>query len=272
MLKQLARALPTWFVRWIGRAQFQYPFLAPLIRRGGSYITNGIGVISNGPARGLKINGTLGFPGYVLGTSEPEQQTWLLDNIAAGDVVFEVGANIGFFAILCARLVGKGGSVYAFEPHPGCAKACRQNLALNDFQNADVYEVAVSSSDGKLLLDISDSSTALARVSNSASLPINSCVEVRSTTLDTLVFERQLKAPKLIMIDVEGHEIEVLRGAQQTISKNLPTILCEVHWLGQGFIDYFTTHLEPLGYRLSNLEGGDIIRIYARWHAILQCN
>lgn len=232
-------------------------------------MSRGVGVIAYGPAKGLKIDSTLGFPGYQLGTTEPDQQQWLVKNLASGDVVYEIGANVGFFALLCARLVGKDGWVYALEPHPDCANACRTNLAINGFENASVHELAVSDTDGVVELNVSQTSTALARVRREGSGDDLANIQVASARLDTLAKTEGFRAPTVLMIDVEGHEIEVLRGCHNLIQRHKPSILCEVHWLGKGFTDYFQDELAPLGYQISNLEGGPAIETPDRWHTVL---
>lgn len=263
----VASKLPPSALRWVGRAQFNYPILAPLIRIGAAQVASGNGKIANGPAKGLQIDASLGFPGYILGTTEPEQQQFLVENLGPGDVAYEVGANVGFFALLCARLVGRSGRVYAFEPLPTCAAACRGNAASNDFDQIEVFELAVSDFDGTVAIDCSQDSTALASVKRESVSEADLVVPAKQ--LDGVIASDQLRPPTLLMIDVEGHEIAVFRGAMQTIAEHRPTILCEVHWLGQGFIDYYESELRPLGYALKNLEGGQVPTDNVRWHAVL---
>jgi hypothetical protein len=70
-------------------------------------------------------------------------------------------------------------------------------------------------------------------------------------------------------IDVEVAEIEVLRGARDTIRVHLPAIVVEVHWLGDAFLDYLAEELEPLGYRALTLAGQPLPRGFSRYHAVL---
>jgi hypothetical protein len=71
------------------------------------------------------------------------------------------------------------------------------------------------------------------------------------------------------MIDVEGAEIDVLRGMADTIGEHKPIIVCEVHWIGSAFDRYVERELCPLGYRMAALES-EPTGSTARWHAVLR--
>lgn len=220
----------------------------------------------------FRIGSKRGFPGYVLGTTEPEQQIWLRQNICEGDVVYDVGANVGFFALICAKLTGCSGRVEAFEPNPNCATSCRYNFALNDFGHATVHDIAVSDSNGVISFEVPKDSTALGHITlddGSARNEARLSFQVRATRLDDYVDERKLLPPDLMLIDVEGHELSVLKGAVETIKKHLPIINCEVHWLGDTFLDFFENELRPLGYELQTMGGEAIPSHPVRWQAVL---
>jgi FkbM family methyltransferase len=272
VLVQIVQLLPGRVVNWAGAAQFRYPLLAPLIRKVGGAIRDGEAIISSGVAKGLRINGEHGFPGYVLGTTEPEQQIWLRETIREGDVVYDIGANIGFFALVCGKLTGETGQIEAFEPNPICADACRGNMALNGFGHAHVHEIALSDSEGEVTFTFPGHSTALGKIAkNEKQGEAGPTFTVRSATLDSYLAKNNLRSPTMLIIDVEGHEIEVLKGAQSTIKQYRPIINCEVHWLGETFINYFKEKLEPLGYRLQNLTMQPIPNDPQRWQAIMAC-
>ena len=272
VLVQVVQLLPGRVVNWAGAAQFRYPFLAPLIRKVGGAIRDGEAIISSGVAKGLRINGEHGFPGYVLGTTEPEQQMWLLENIKAGDVVYDIGANIGFFALLCGKLTGQGGRVEAFEPNPICADACRKNITLNGYDHVNVQQIALSDSEGEVSFTFPGHSTALGKIAkNEKQGDAGPAFTVRSATLDSYLAKNNLRSPTMLIIDVEGHEIEVLNGAYNTIRRFRPIINCEVHWLGEAFIKYFKETLEPLGYQLRNITTEPIPADTQRWQSIMAC-
>jgi hypothetical protein len=94
-------------------------------------------------------------------------------------------------------------------------------------------------------------------------------IQVATIRLDVYVTENELRPPTMLIIDVEGHEIEVLRGAAVTIRNHLPLINCEVHWLGDTFLRYYTKELKPLGYTLRNIDGSEVPSEATRWQAVL---
>jgi hypothetical protein len=71
------------------------------------------------------------------------------------------------------------------------------------------------------------------------------------------------------MIDVEGAELDVLRGMHGVLRASRPALMIEVHWLGAEFVDYIEQELVPLGYRASLLMGGPLPRTSERYHALL---
>ena len=91
----------------------------------------GPAVIGAGPGRGLRFDVGGGNPDFAAGTYEPPVQQALADCLKPGDVVLDVGANVGFIAVIAAKLVGPAGRVVAFEPVPENARLVRRNARLN---------------------------------------------------------------------------------------------------------------------------------------------
>jgi FkbM family methyltransferase len=218
-------------------------------------------VIAHGAGRGLRFEATGGYPGYLLGTSEPEEQAFLEEHLGPGDVFYDIGANIGFFSTVGGRLVLPGGSVFAFEPFPESAARARENAARNGFGHVIVVEAAVGGEMGRTTLAFGESS-ATHRLSTGPG------IEVDVISVDLWRKQTGARPPTLVLIDAEGAELDVLAGMKATIEEAKPIILCEVHWLGAAFDDYVGEALIPLGYRLSALDG-DLPVGRARWHAVL---
>jgi hypothetical protein len=118
--------VPAPVARWIGHQQFR-PYIGPLVRGATSWLRQGPRVVGHGQAKGLLIDPAGAHPGYALGTSEPAIQDLFAAHIQPGSVVWDVGANIGFFTLIAARLVGTG-QVVAFEPLPANRAAIQSNL------------------------------------------------------------------------------------------------------------------------------------------------
>lgn len=148
--RRIAALLPQPLIARLNRTQFEHPRLGPLLRFVASHVASGEGTIASGPAAGLRIDATGRNAGYVLGTSDFDEQRWLAAHLKPGDIFWDVGANIGFFTLLAARLVGDGGEVVAFEPMPEDVHQLRRNVELNGFQTvAAVEEKAVGAQSGK---------------------------------------------------------------------------------------------------------------------------
>lgn len=265
MLSWLIAKLPAGWIRWIGHLQFTIPIVGPFIGWFGRKVLASQGTIRYGIGKGLKFDAKGGTAGYLFGTAEPHEQDALARHLKPGDVFYDVGANVGFYATLAAHLVGGRGQVYAFEPNPTCSSQVRRNAELNGFAHVEVVEAAVSSSSGRTRLrlgNITGASTIMRGAESEG-------IEVALTSVDDFVRERSARAPTLVMIDVEGAEIEVLKGMRETIGRHSPIIMCEVHWIGAEFLEYCHEHLVPRGYTVEPLEGEQFPTEPLRFQALL---
>ena len=257
--------LPAPVVRGLGRLQFRIPLLRSLIQRYGHRLTEQEGVIRHGIGKGLRFRATGGYPGYLLGTSEPEEQALLAKLLFKGGVFYDIGANIGFYSTLAARIVGPEGRVFAFEPFPVSANSCRHNATLNHFNHVEVVEAAVGREAGTVSLEMGDSS-AMHRVSDAKTGHLVSMIAIDQWRTNT---SSRIPPPDLVLIDVEGAELQVLEGMLDTIRESLPAMMIEVHWLGETFPAFFEKLLRPLGYRMTTYGGGSIPAGMTRYHALL---
>jgi FkbM family methyltransferase len=197
-------------------------------------------VILGGIGRGLRFNTGSGPGSYVLGIVEPEVQRALADFLRPGMVVYDVGANVGFLAVIAARLVGPTGTVVCFEPLEANAASLAHNARLNGFSHVAVRTEALGRIDGPGRF-LGGSTSDRGRLAADAD-PGGSPVSVRR--LDTLVQEVPLPLPNLIKIDVEGTEADVLMGGLETFRRSRPVLLIEIHETGDPVRDI----LSKLGY------------------------
>lgn len=273
MLRAVASSLPSFLVRWLNTAQFRYPWTARPLRFLATRVVSGEGVIGRGPGRGLRIDATGRNAGYLLGTSDREEQDWLVKNLTLGGVFYDLGANVGFFTLIGARLVGPRGRVAAFEPLPENVAQLRRNVDLNSFDHVTVVAAAVSTESGSTRFG-SASGGASSRRHNSRILgPAGrspNSVDVSLVTIDGWREETGAPPPTVMKIDVEGAEIDVLRGAERTIREHRPVILVEVHWLGELFVSYVEEFVLPLGYAAETIDGRAIPIAAVRCHAVLR--
>jgi FkbM family methyltransferase len=163
---------------------------------------------------------------YVDGSYEKPVQQALAKHLKPGMVFYDVGANGGFYSLLGAELVGPKGRVIAFEPHPQTARCCLAQMVANGLKNVTVVAAAVSDKIGTDKLSDGDYS-GIASLKDAATAART--VTVKTTTLDHEITKRSI--PDVLKIDVEGSEIDALRGAADLISKNKPIFVVEVHSL-----------------------------------------
>jgi FkbM family methyltransferase len=131
--------------------------------------------------------------------------------LTPGMTFIDVGAHVGYFALMAAEMVGKSGRVFAFEPEPSLAAVLRKNVDVNGFgRTVTVYESAVADSDSTGLLYVSDDgsmSQSLAwRPKGTRPLP------VKLVSLNSFWASVGRPTINVIKVDVEGAEVRVFRG------------------------------------------------------------
>jgi FkbM family methyltransferase len=178
--------------------------------------------IADGPLRGARWIPQSGLHACLEGTYEEENQRLLQEHLRHGDVVYDVGANVGFFTLLGSRLVGTGGRVVAFEPFPVALEYLNRHLELNGIDNVTVIEAAVSEAARRASFR-EDPVITMGRLVEGGDL------EVDVVSLDEIYIEGELPPPDLIKIDVEGEELKVLRGASLLLRDREPMILLATH-------------------------------------------
>jgi FkbM family methyltransferase len=202
--------------------------------------------ILQGALRGKKWIVGSGNHGCWLGSYEYEKQKALQREMKTGDVVYDVGANVGFYSLLASVVVGRTGSVYSFEPFPENVRELRNHLEINRVMNCAVFEAAVSSRDGEAIFEPSESRYT-GRLSDAGTL------RVRTVTIDGLVSRGEIRPPNLMKIDIEGAEFDCLKGAANVIQEFRPTIFLATHGLEAHLA--CTDLLAKLKYRLAALDG-----------------
>lgn len=172
----------------------------------------------------LRVNDPMHYD-LALGIHEPEVTDLLLARVKAGMTVFDIGANVGYFTILCAKLVGTQGRVIAVEGDPEVAGLLKKNVELNGLSNVNVVAGAVGKTCGVLRFG-------RARASGWSGLHAGSpdeWIEVPAYTVDSLAKQFALERIDLVKMDVEGAEGEVIEGMRLSLEKYRPAILLEVH-------------------------------------------
>lgn len=183
--------------------------------------------------------------GLVRGVLEPPVQEALRRTVGPGVTFWDVGANVGFFSLLAARL---GGTVHAFEPVRENVEVLAGNIRENGLNDRiHVHPVAVAAEPGRAsLLVVEDPSWS--HLADRGRHPrTREEVDVEVVTLDGL----ELSPPDVVKIDVEGSEIDVLEGMRRTIERHRPAVVCELHGTGSRFVEL----MESFGYSVTALDG-----------------
>ncbi len=142
-----------------------------------------------------------------------------------GGVLYEVGANVGYFAVEHAKL-DPGGRVYAFEPQSDLARAIAASASANGFGNLFVYNVLVGDRSGEATLYLAPGTIHASAVPDSGR-PISSTVSMPMIALDDLVESGAALPPDLVKMDVEGSEALVFQGAARLFRSAKPHIYLE---------------------------------------------
>jgi FkbM family methyltransferase len=183
--------------------------------RGGSYVH-------------ARLDDYVGRAVFFFGDLDPKV-TWICDRILRpGDLVVDVGANIGIVTMHAAGLVGPGGHVHAVEPQRDLASRIGDSAALNGYGNITVHEVGLSDASGDVTLTVpADNGGAASLVSGR----VDGCAQtVRVERTSDFLCAIGAQQARLLKLDVEGHEAAVLDGAAEVLERDGPeVILFEEH-------------------------------------------
>ena len=167
---------------------------------------------------------------YFFGTWEPEISHYLVSALTAGDCFIDVGANIGYFSLLAASIVGKSGTVCGIEASPTNFAALSRNVERSGFANITLHNKAASDAPGlvRIFLGPAQNRGATTTVSSVAVRKGQHVeAEVPADTLAAIVGETQLFSARLIKIDIEGAEYSLISG----IAHLLPRFSAATEWL-----------------------------------------
>jgi FkbM family methyltransferase len=209
--------------------------------------------VAHGPAAGLTIVAERRSLAWLSGRVEREVQAALVQHLRPGATFVDVGASIGFFTLLAARLVGPNGFVVAFEPQAAAVSSIRRNSLLNGFSTVKIVGAAVSAKAGQAgLRSVGKATAHLVPAARDAA-------RVDVTTLDDHFVQRP-RGSVVVKIDVEGHEREVLAGMTRLLGESSPVLIVETH----GTADGIRADLAGHGYATSSLGRSHVLSVPSR--------
>ena len=163
----------------------------------------------------------------VNGLREPFLTEIINDEIKDGEVIVDIGANIGYYVLQESLLVGQRGKVYAIEPVHGNIEILERNIRLNGYENIEVFELAIGDKNGMGEIMVSELRNRSSMVASGMSYIYSSPIEI--VMLDT--FLQGKRHPDIIKMDVEGYEYEIIRGCKELLASGRPLkIFMELHF------------------------------------------
>jgi FkbM family methyltransferase len=168
-------------------------------------------------------------PFHILQT---DKDYFLQSRLNAGDVVVDAGTYVGVFTIYASKLIGATGRVFAFEPDPGTLEKLKINLRLNNVTNVVVIDKGLWSQNTTLFfrkgLELGSSFVIDQNVNR------DEVVEVPVTTIDTVLKDEPVHGRLFIKMNIEGSEVEALKGAVNTTTKYKPFVVVRTNHIVNG--------------------------------------
>ena len=188
---------------------------------------------------------------FWLGDFDPWVGLVLRKLARPGDTVVDIGGNIGIEALTLSLAVGPEGKVFCFEPVPPHATKLRNNLVANQISNVEVMQIAVSDSTQTLHIRVPEGQQGMARVGTASDA--GEMYVVQATTFDEFHTAGRLGEIAVCKIDVEGHELSVLKGMRNSLeSARVRSIVFE-HCVRSTAGDELIDLLRALRYRVFRL-------------------
>lgn len=147
----------------------------------------------------------------------------------ADDIVFDIGAYVGDTALWFSKTVGSQGEVYAFEPEPNNFAKLKTNIERNNITNVIPLQMALSETEGRTQIVGRGGVTAITQRGTNTT--------IEATTIDKFVKVNKVPKVDYIKMDVEGHELKVLKGAAETIQTYKPRLALSVYHRGDDLVE-----------------------------------
>lgn len=194
-------------------------------------------VYRGGITLSLYTHSTLGNHTLFQGPFEQKEILHLCRYLKKGDIVIDVGANVGIHSTLVAKKIGPTGTVFALEPEPRAFSLLIQNIKQNNLSQVKTFQVAAADQPGTTTFITPHDNAFTTRAKEGIE---GTPITVSVTSIDTLWNTHNCLPVRAMKIDVEGDELHVLHGAQQLIDTCRPIILIEANSAQQyAVIDHF---------------------------------
>ncbi|WP_199883821.1 FkbM family methyltransferase [Anaerosinus massiliensis] len=179
------------------------------------------------------------------GVFDPQSTNVVKNLVKKGDVVLDVGANIGYYSVLMSKLVGINERVISFELTQHYREVLQSNIEINNLNNCDIMDFGLSNGNDICEISIGSSSATMHWADDSKPIKTE---KIQLKRLDDIIEFQNINKIDFIKIDVDGHEPVFLEGAWQSIEKFKPVILLEVN------------HANYLNYGITAWEFYDLLK------------
>jgi FkbM family methyltransferase len=159
---------------------------------------------------------------------EPYESSLVRKYLTPGMTVYNIGANLGYYTLLASECVGPSGKIFAFEPASENVELLRKTISDNSNFNVEICAMAVSEEAGAAMLSISETNSGDHRLTTMTG---RENVNVEVTSVDIFIAEGH-PPPEAIIMDVQGAELDVLRGAESLLRAKNPLLLFTEFWPG----------------------------------------
>ncbi len=219
----------------------------------------------HGLAKGLRRKGGLAFlPSFIPRSTEMFKEEVFIEALPfSGKTVYDIGGDQGIYTLFFARKVGEKGKVITFEPNPVSHAHIVTNVQLNGFKQVEVRNVALGEKRGTLTFAFPEKDPGRGTADELIreqilKEPGSRTTEVEVDALDNLIPSAGLPKPDFAKIDVEGLELNVLRGMCNTLTAHRPELFIEIHGADTKAktenIRQVGSFLLDLGYKIHHVE------------------
>ena len=257
----VSRAVPLNLKRYF----YKSPMVSSLIRNGlNRNVPEGMiqVPIAAGPNVGLEMLLNLKLEkDYWLGTYEVDLQAMIDKLVEPDKVIYDIGANIGFFTLMFAKKTGKSGHVYAFEALPENVERLRKNVEINGFiDRVSIMNAAVQDRSGEVDFLIGPS-PAMGKVDRSAGRVIDHAQKfmIEGISIDDFVDNLGNPPPDIVKVDIEGGEVLAFPGMAKSLDLARPVVMVELHGPESSRVCW--DELRRLEYRICRMEP-DLPQVY----------
>lgn len=200
---------------------------------------------------------------FFMGYYDLELSNWIKQNVKPGSFVFDIGANVGVFALLFSKRVGDTGKVFAIEPYPANANALIQNLTLNEVKNVSVLLNPLGKNQELVSLEgFHTENQGMVFTKSLDRNASNSLCTSMQITGDNAVGALGIERLDIIKIDAEAHDIEILWSLEKSIFHFRPLIILEFQSTMIEHINDLQKFTEKFSYEMKTLKGESVEKFF----------